>query len=1431
MRKVLMVLVCLTSTFAYATDYYVSSSGNDSANGLSSSAPWQSISKVNSVFSSLNPGDRILFKRGDRFYGSLQVSGSGSSGSPITIGAYGTGANPVITGFTTISGWTSNGGGIYSKTVSSQSPPNMVTVNDVNTAIGRWPNTGFLYLDSHVSNTSITDSELPSSPDWTGAEVVIRKVPFVYDRNKITDHSGSTLTYKTGSDYSPRDGYGYFIQNDIKTLDQVGEWYYDGTTFYMYFGSSDPNSFTVKVSTIDQLAYLLGRNYITFDNISFEGANIYAVQISNSGYVTVQNCNINFTGNIAVYGPWNGTSPYCKITNNVINNSNNIAVKLDGDHTYATVTNNTISNTGLLIGMGGNSDAGYMAVDINGDNSLIQYNSIENTGYVGIKFDGNNTVVSNNFIRNFNLKKNDGGGIYTYVGTGTPNSGQKVIGNIILYGTGLGDGLPDRDLHGIGIYLDDRVEAVTVTNNTVAHCNLSGIYLHNSHEINLNDNTLFDNGSGENNIGSQMLFVHDTYSPDDPMRNIVMNNNIFFAKSSVQYVLAFSTTDNDISSFGTADFNCYAKPIDNAYVARTWEGGWNSPVTNRSFSGWQSYSGMDRNSFISPIAVSDVNKIRFEYNATNSNKIVTLDGSYIDVKGTKYSESITLVPYSSAVLMVDPNPSAPPASPVFVSSSVENAAPSVIEMTYNLSLANIVPAASAFSVQVNSTDRTVSSVSVSGTKVFLTLVSPVAYGNTITVAYTKPSSNPLQTAAGGQAASMGAQTVTNRVGAPPPAPTAPVFVAAAVENATPARLEMTYNLTLANVIPAPSSFSVQVNSVERAVISVSINGTDVLLNLASPVAYGNTVTVSYTAPAVNPLQTPAGGIASSISAQTVTNRVNAPPPPPPVPLYVSSSIENAAPSVIEMTYNLSLANIVPAASAFSVQVNSTDRTVSSVSVSGTRVLLTLVSPVAYGNIVTVAYTKPSSNPLQTAEGGQAETISAQSVTNSINAPPPPPPPPVFVSAVIENATPARLEINYNLTLANIIPSVSSFTVLVNSAERAVSSITISGTKVLLNLTSPVVYGNTVTVAYTKPDANPLQTAEGGQAATISAQTVTNSVSAVTPPPVVITPPITTPNIPPVVFVNYQTVTYSGFEGVMNATGSYDQDNDKLTFNWVVPNNIPVSSSSGAIIKFLAPVLETSQKLEFILKVSDGKTTQSKVIPVEILPYQPELRAAKVVKVEASGFQTPFYPYNIIDGDIATIWSANGDEQWIILELKEPFNIQHIKLAFQPGQNKESYFDILGSDDKENWEPVLTKSRSCAFSGNLQVFDFPPSKTGKEFRFVKLIGRGNAVDTWNYISEFRIFGKNHRNTTDYDNQLVKIYPNPARAFTNILIEDQTFIPDFIRILTTAGKIVFHDKVAPGTRQFQIPLKFRQGVYIVQIGTGSHTMFTQKLVVTY
>ncbi len=746
---------------------------------------------------------------------------------------------------------------------------------------------------------------------------------------------------------------------------------------------------------------------------------------------------------------------------------------------------------------------------------------------------------------------------------------------------------------------------------------------------------------------------------------------------------------------------------------------------------------------------------------------------------------------------------AAPAVPAYVSSQIANATPSVLEMTYNMNLANIVPAASAFTVSVNSTSRSVSSVAVSGTKVSLTLASPVVYSDVVTVAYTKPATNPLQTSAGGQAASISAQNVSNNVAAPG----APAYISSLIANATPSVLEITFSMTLANIIPAASAFNVTVNSTTRTVSSVSVSGTKVSLTLASPVIYGNVITVSYTKPSTNPLQTSAGGQVASFSNQNVTNNLAAPA----VPAYVSSLIANATPSVLEMTYNMTLANIVPAASAFTVSVNSTARTVSSVTVSGTKVSLTLASPVIYGDVVTVAYTKPAANPLQTSAGGQAATISAQNVTNNLAAPAVP----AYVSSQIANATPSVLEMTYNMTLANISPAASAFTVRVNSTSRIVSSVAVSGTKVSLTLASPVIYGDVVTVAYTKPATNPLQTSSGGQAATISAQSVTNNVVIV--------------NSPPVVLVNYQQSYFGGFIGELNASGSYDINKDNLTFEWIVPENISVSSSNSPQIRFLGPIVNSPKSIEFTLKVSDGKATQVKSIPFTINPYHPELEVAEIVNIEASSFQAPNYPSNISDGNISTMWAADGENQWLILELKETFSIQHIKLAFQPGQKKESYFDILGSKDGIEWEQILTKSASCSFSSDLQIFDFPPSKATRGYNYIKLVGLSNSVDSWNYISEFRLFGYRHKMPTSFMNLPVKVFPNPAFRAVNIKLDEPSLTPDYIRILNFSGSIVYQKEIDPDIRLFQIQFNLKPGIYTIQLVSDNITLYAQRLIV--
>ena len=84
-----------TPTSAPPASYYVDCSAATNGNGTQVS-PWNTLATVNAR--TFLPGDSLLFKRGTTCTGFFYFSSAGTSSSRITIGAYGTGALPVIDG-------------------------------------------------------------------------------------------------------------------------------------------------------------------------------------------------------------------------------------------------------------------------------------------------------------------------------------------------------------------------------------------------------------------------------------------------------------------------------------------------------------------------------------------------------------------------------------------------------------------------------------------------------------------------------------------------------------------------------------------------------------------------------------------------------------------------------------------------------------------------------------------------------------------------------------------------------------------------------------------------------------------------------------------------------------------------------------------------------------------------------------------------------------------------------------------------------------------------------------------------------------------------------------------------------------------------------------------------------------------------------------
>ena len=106
MKKIFLSFIFLFfASTLFAVDYYVSATGSNSNNGLSIGAAWQTLSKVQSVCNAgtIHAGDRILFKCGDTFSGSISIDNTrghsavdGTALQPVTWSYYGTGAKPIF---------------------------------------------------------------------------------------------------------------------------------------------------------------------------------------------------------------------------------------------------------------------------------------------------------------------------------------------------------------------------------------------------------------------------------------------------------------------------------------------------------------------------------------------------------------------------------------------------------------------------------------------------------------------------------------------------------------------------------------------------------------------------------------------------------------------------------------------------------------------------------------------------------------------------------------------------------------------------------------------------------------------------------------------------------------------------------------------------------------------------------------------------------------------------------------------------------------------------------------------------------------------------------------------------------------------------------------------------------------------------------------
>ena len=380
-------------------------------------------------------------------------------------------------------------------------------------------------------------------------------------------------------------------------------------------------------------------------------------------------------------------------------------------------------------------------------------------------------------------------------------------------------------------------------------------------------------------------------------------------------------------------------------------------------------------------------------------------------------------------------------------------------------------------------------------------------GQAVEVGYTDPTTgndpNAIQDIAGNDAATLPPTAVDNGSTVPGGDTTAPTFVSATLDTAGTS-LTLTYSEALDGTnLPPLNSFVVTADGQVVAVTGVTVNGSSVVLTLATAVTTGQAVTVGYTDPTtgndLNAIQDLVGNDAATLPTTTVTN--DSAVLDTTAPSFVSAVVDPLGLS-LTLTYNELLdfnPLHLPTTGSFTVTAGGQLVTVTGVAVVGNNVVLTLGSPVTVGQAVTVGYTDPTTgndlNAIQDLVGNDAATLPTTTVTNDsavldTTAP-------SFVSAVVDPLG-LSLTLTYNELLdfnPLHLPTTGSFTVTAGGQLVTVTGVAVVGNNVVLTLGSPVTVGQAVTVGYTDPttgnDLNAIQDLVGNDAATLPTTTVTN----------------------------------------------------------------------------------------------------------------------------------------------------------------------------------------------------------------------------------------------------------------------------------------------------------------------------------------------------
>jgi hypothetical protein len=517
---------------------YVDCSASSNGSGTLA-APYNTLS---SLPSTLGDNATVLIARGCRCDGTIAVNGNN-----VTIGDYGTGPLPIISGSSVVpdNAWTWDAS-CQCHTATVPNATKYVYRNGALLTKARTPNANapdpWYRNNFHDGATLLGSSSLSG---LTQAEVengtaVIRAHNWTYKVIPITGISttGGFPALQLASNLSDPgftynlgyENWGFFMEGKRAFLDVAGEWCWeDGTIYLKTTGETDVPT-GIRVATRDfgvrdgSETNTVG---LTIHHIAFEHQSGAGIETFVASTTNIHDCDFTqlYRGIKDQSGSTN-TNDGHRYQDNTFTDVYDAATLSDA--TNVQVLGNDLLRIGMVPGLGSTNYGGYQGIRTAGSGVIVRNNRLDQIGYTGIEVQGGG-VVEHNFVNAALSTLNDGGGIsFDRIDPNLPFPALRVANNICQ---GIADPSPTllstaslASQNGVDFYPYSAYESISygiyfgntrIVNTIVEDNTLSGFRagIHVDHTLCTAGNVVQDNTLYDNDLGLS-LSDYSNYTPE-----------------------------------------------------------------------------------------------------------------------------------------------------------------------------------------------------------------------------------------------------------------------------------------------------------------------------------------------------------------------------------------------------------------------------------------------------------------------------------------------------------------------------------------------------------------------------------------------------------------------------------------------------------------------------------------------------------------------------------------------------------------------------------------------------------------------------------------------------------------------------------------------------------------------------------------------------